>query len=84
MSKTHDILNATETLNKNLDRLIDVFVMFYGEERREEITSKFNKMMFIGYQDSQDVNTLISKEKKDFTNKILSLTFDKLEIPIEK
>ena len=84
MSKTHDILNATETLNKNLDRLIDVFVMFYGEEKREEITAKFNKMMFIGYQDSQDVNTLISKEKEDFTNKILSLTFDKLEIPIEK
>ena len=49
MNEILNKLNADRTLQENISKYIDVFVDFYGEDKRDEIERKFNNATFVGY-----------------------------------
>ena len=42
-------LTPTETITNSIPKIIEAFVMFYGESEREKITQKFNDFLVVGY-----------------------------------
>lgn len=71
-------LNINRAFNNNLKYFIDVFVSYYGEEKREEITKKFNKIVFLGYQEPTELRLYIKNikdnQKKEIIDVILAST----------
>lgn len=71
-------LNSTETIIQAIPRLIEAFVMYYGETEREKITNKFNKMIVVGYTTPEimkrnvrdDLETKSSELVQEFLNNI--------------
>lgn len=68
-------LNAYRTLQENISKYIDVFVEFYGEDKRDEIERKFNNATFIGYlspeKQQSELAKLIKEKSKELESKVL-------------
>lgn len=67
----YKILNHDKFIEERLDIIIDAFVNFYGEEKREYITNKFRSTTYISYLTLGDLNTILSEMKKIKTNECL-------------
>ena len=72
-------LNCNECLRQNLGSYTEAFVEYYGEDLREEITSKFSKIIPIAYMSPRALENTIDKIRDYFNDEL----FDKLkkEIP---
>ena len=64
-------LNYENLIDAKIKQIIDEFVSFYGEERREEIERKINGTVIIPYMSIESLKTTISKIKKLKTEEIL-------------
>lgn len=75
MNEILNKLNAYRTLQENISKYIDVFVDFYGEEKRDEIERKFNNAIFIGYlspeKQQSELAKLIKEKSKELESKVL-------------
>lgn len=75
MNETLNKLNADRTLQENISKYIDVFVDFYGEDKRDEIERKFNNATFIGYLSPErqqvELTKLIKEKSKELESKVL-------------
>ena len=65
-------LNLEQTYNESLSNIIEAFVTFYGEEDREEITSRFQNMVFIGVNNPENMQKTIELIKQEKTAQLLS------------
>ena len=54
-------LNSYEYFENNKDKLIDLFVSYYGEEERTNIETKFKNAIFIAYQTPKSYLTKLHK-----------------------
>lgn len=54
-------LNSYESFENNKDKLIDLFVSYYGEEERTNIETKFKNAIFIAYQTPKSYLTKLHK-----------------------
>ncbi len=54
-------LNSYEYFENNKDKLIDLFVSYYGEEERVNIENKFKNAIFIAYQTPKSYLTKLHK-----------------------
>ena len=61
---THNKLNSTEAITKNLPKIIEAFVTFYGESERENIENKFKNMLVIGYCKPEKIMNIIYSDQK--------------------
>ena len=75
------LLNPNQTFRDVLPKLIEVFVKYYGEEYRDEITYKFQHMEMIsyGYVDGDDTNLASAKDNiaEELINQFLTEIGDK-------
>ena len=75
MNEILNKLNADRTLQENISKYIDVFVDFYGEDKRDEIERKFNNATFIGYLSPErqqvELTKLIKEKSKELESKVL-------------
>lgn len=75
MNEILNKLNADRTLQENISKYIDVFVDFYGEDKRAEIERKFNNATFIGYLSPErqqvELTKLIKEKSKELESKVL-------------
>ncbi|MBP5678247.1 MAG: hypothetical protein J6X28_00265 [Bacilli bacterium] len=69
LSQLENFLNCRDHLKESLPIIIEGFVDFYGEERREEIESKFSKALYYAYRSPKslelllrDIETCVSQE----------------------
>ena len=75
MNEILNKLNADRTLQENISKYIDVFVDFYGEDKRDEIERKFNNATFVGYLSPEmqqvELTKLIKEKSKELESKVL-------------
>lgn len=75
MNEILNKLNAYRTLQENISKYIDVFVDFYGEDKRDEIERKFNNATFVGYLSPErqqvELAKLIKEKSKELESKVL-------------
>lgn len=74
--------NVNQFINSKKQELIEAFVMFYGEEERENITTKFMNTPFIGYVNRKDARRLIEAAKKEVNDQAEKYFFDRIG-PVE-
>lgn len=83
MNEILNKLNADRTLQENISKYIDVFVDFYGEDKRDEIERKFNNATFIGYLSPErqqvELTKLIKEKSKELESKVLEYNETSLE-----
>lgn len=56
-------LLPTETITNNIDMIIDAFVDYYGEDKREEITKKFKNILILKFTSLTDLKKLVNDVK---------------------
>ena len=75
MNEILNKLNADRTLQENISKYINVFVDFYGEDKRDEIERKFNNATFVGYLSPErqqvELTKLIKEKSKELESKVL-------------
>ena len=75
MNEILNKLNADRILQENISKYIDVFVDFYGEDKRDEIERKFNNATFVGYLSPEmqqvELTKLIKEKSKELESKVL-------------
>lgn len=76
-------INGDKYFKESVPRFIEVFVKFYGEEKREEIEEKFNNALFIGYQDPENLKRGIYRIEDLKTKELLEDISKKLNIPVD-
>ena len=65
-------LNCNNHLRENLGLFIDAFVEFYGEERREEVVSKLNKVIPIAYMSPETMARTIEEIRKTINEELFN------------
>lgn len=73
-------LNPTEAIAQAIPRLIEAFVMFYGEKERENITRKFNNMIVVGHMKPKQITAIIREDLENRSNELIDQLCEKLQI----
>ncbi len=71
-------LDSTNVIKKSMPKIIDAFVMVYGEENRDLITEKLNNIIVVGYYNSDALFSMLFDEEKTITAEIVQEIFKKL------
>ena len=66
-----NLLNGTQYLRENLDKYIEAFVEYYGEEERERIVEKFSNATFFFTVSPENLLQIIEKASKDITEELV-------------
>ena len=56
-------INAKETINNKLNKIIETFITFYGEEERDYITNVFNSIKIIPYCKPEEMDLMIENSE---------------------
>ena len=67
VDKYINLLEYQENFFSKMDSIIESFVSFYGEDKREEITNKFQTCVVMPYISINDLKEIIKKIKKEKT-----------------
>ena len=85
MIETYDkLLNCNEILRNNWSLLTEAFIDFYGEDKREEIISKFSKALPIAFNSPDYVEKAIKDIKKINSNTIYDSLMENAPTSLEK
>ncbi len=77
MDRVLSNLDSTNVIKKSMPKIIDAFVMVYGEENRDLITEKLNNIMVVGYYDTDALFSLLYDEEHLLTDDIVKEVFKK-------
>ncbi len=69
-------LNSYEYFENNKDKLIDLFVSYYGEEERTNIETKFKNAIFIAYQTPKSYLTKLHKLENIVSKELVAKTIE--------
>lgn len=75
-----NILDSTKIIEESMPKIIEAFVIFYGEEERSYIESKFKDMLVIGYGLPDDLSNIVDKLKSEISNKLINEFFNQLNL----
>ncbi len=75
------LLDCKNHLRENLPILIDTFVEFYGEARREEIEEKFSKAIFLAYRKPDDTERIIYSLGELISEELINREISRNNIP---
>ena len=69
-------LESPQYLKENFNKYVEAFVMFYGEEYREEIVNKFTNCLVIPYETPDDIrrelSTLLNSTVDEYSSEFSS------------
>ena len=77
-------LHSTEHLRKNIPVLIEAFVKYYGEDRRQEIEDKFSRCIFLTYQAPEHRKLFIFQIADQISNEIIEKKMKKTKCLLQK
>ena len=63
--------DSNNYIKKMIPTIIEVFVAYYGEDKRDEITAKFNNALVVSPISSESLSSMILKLKKDITSQLI-------------
>ncbi len=69
--KANKRFNIRENIIENIPKIIECFVEFYGEENRQKIVDKFNKLVIVGYLDFKGYGSILDFEKSKLANSLV-------------
>lgn len=76
-------LNCLEVFQKNFEKYIEAFVLYYGEDRREEIKEKFSNALPLAYLTPDGltsvVRELFEEKSHELVQKVMSVNETTLE-----
>lgn len=78
------ILECNTYLRNNINKYLEAFVKFYGEEKRKYLEEKFSKAIYIGYQDIEETEIYIRKLEEKYTKDCLDKELKNNAIENEK
>ena len=64
-------LDCNNVLREKIEMLIEVFIDYYGEDRRKEIEEKFSKALFIAYRSPDSTKNILREIAKIHTENII-------------
>ena len=78
------VLDSMETFPEKMTQIMEAFIDFYGEDKREEITNKFSNSVVIPYIPLSDLLVILINIKKEKTKELFqklkdSTDFDEKE-----
>lgn len=79
-----NLLNCREHLKKNIERIKEAFIKFYGEERREEIEEKFAKAIFVAYRSPDSTSRYLKRIGEIYSHKIEDREYEKVDTTLSK
>ena len=82
--KEFAILECNTYLRDNINKYLEAFVKFYGEEKRKYLEEKFSKAIYIGYQDIEETEIYIRKLEEKYTKDCLDKELKNNDIENEK
>ena len=82
MDRVTKFLNGNEEIKKVIPSFIDIFVKYYGEDRREEIEEKFSNLLCIGYQTPDAIQRGLYILEGEKTDELLGKVFKNINIPL--
>ena len=68
------LLENLDDFTENKNKILDAFISFYGEEKRDIITEKFNNSIIVPYIKPDDIKNIIRNIRKEKSSEL----FDKL------
>ncbi len=70
-------LNCFDVFQQNFPRYIDIFVDYYGEEKRAEITEKFMNVLPLGYINADGLSGILDRirirKSRELIDKVMSV-----------
>ena len=63
--------DSNNYIKKMLPTIIEAFVAYYGEDKRDEISTKFSNALVVSPISSESLSSLILKLKKDITSQLV-------------
>ena len=78
IEQSEKILNCKKHLRDNLQLIIEAFVTYYGEEKRQEIEEKFNKAIIVAYRNPETTKLILNEISESNSNEILSEVFKRI------
>ncbi len=66
-----NLLDPNQTLRDAIPKIIEVFVKYYGEEYREEITYKFQHLEMIGYGLANGYSNILAKFQEKISKTLI-------------
>lgn len=72
LDRYYKILNHKNLIEEKLPKIIEAFVNYYGEDKREYITQKFKNTTYITYLPIENLGTIIRFMKRIKTEEILN------------
>lgn len=64
------MLKCNDNLRQSVEKFIEIFVEYYGEEQREFIAKRFNEAQFIGYLTEGDFDRTLDELEKSESNRL--------------
>ena len=68
MDRVLSNLDSTNVIKKSMPKIIDAFVMVYGEENRDIITEKLNNIIVVGYYNTDALFSLLYDEEHSLSD----------------
>ena len=70
-------LMPSSIITDKLDKIIDAFVAYYGEDKREEITNKFKNILILKFCNNADLKKTINDAKISIFKELYEIPEDK-------
>lgn len=77
-------LEANKVIDSSLEKIKKAFIMFYGEESKDYIEEKFKNFVSIAYGLPDELTQILYNIRKNETNKVMNIFFDKIEFNGDK
>lgn len=76
MEDDFKLLMPTSVITDKMDKIIEAFVKYYGENRREEITSKLKSVLLLKFSSTDSLKNNISKIKANLFRRVYGISED--------
>ena len=84
IEKITNILDCNNHFRENINKIIDIFVDYYGEEEREHIEKRFDQTLLIAHRSPSSTISLVEQLKKEISNKLEKNILEQVDININE
>ena len=77
-------LNCDQLFKNSIDKYIEVFVSYYGEEQRSFIETKFKNAQLVGYLTSEKLKIILGKLEEEKENLLIEELLNSTKLPLTK
>ncbi|MBO6195426.1 MAG: hypothetical protein J6O56_03665 [Bacilli bacterium] len=74
------LLESIDNFEENKNKIVEAFISFYGEEKRDIITEKFNNSIILPYVSIDDLKSILRKIRMEKTNELYNKLKERVEL----